>query len=82
MIFKKDDMVYCIDYHYIMGDKNSKIFNTLHYDVPYKIFDIYEYQIILSDQKYIYKKERFITEEQYLLRQRIGKIKHLKELFN
>lgn len=81
--FKKYDKVYCIDNHSIIGDKNSKItYNTLAYDIPYTIKLVYEYDIVLSENGCVYKKERFISEEEYFLRNRLEKIKKLKNLIN
>lgn len=83
MNFKKYDKVYCVDKHSVIGDKNSKItYNSLLYDTPYTIKIVYEYDIVLSENGCVYKKERFISAEEYILRKRIDKIKQLKYLIN
>lgn len=82
MNFKKYDKVYCVNNHYVIDDKDSKIYNSLVYDTPYTIKIVYEYDIVLSENGCVYKKERFISAEEYLLRKRIDKIKQLKYLIN
>lgn len=82
MIFKKYDKVYCVDNHSVIGDKNSKIYNSLIYDTPYTIKIVFEYEIVLSENGCVYKKERFISAEEYFLMKRTDKIKQLKYLIN
>lgn len=82
MNFKKYDKVYCVDNHWVIGDKDSKIYNSLVYDTPYTIKIVFEHEIELSENGCVYKKERFISAEEYFLRKRTDKIKQLKYLIN